>query len=798
MKISESWLRDWVNPPLSTHALTNQLTMAGLEVDAVEPVAGMFSGVVVARVMATRPHPQADRLTLCEVDPGNGQLIAVVCGAVNVRPGLTVALATLGAQLPGDFIIKESKLRGELSQGMLCAASELGLVDSFEGIMELADDAPLGIDLRVYLQLEDHILDLDLTPNRADCLSILGVAREVAALNQLPLQPIASAPIKVTTNAFIPVHLAAPAACPMYAGRFIIGINPEAATPLTIKERLRRSDIRPTHPVVDVLNYVMLELGQPLHAFDRQSITSDIHVRYAHQNESIIVLNGQTCQLDEHVLVIADDERALAIAGVMGGALSAVQAHTTDIWLESAYFDPRIIAGVARRFGLSSDAAHRFERGVDPALPLIALETATTLLQSIMGGEIGPVVQQQTGEWPPKPIMIVFRPNQVLRLTGVAVAEDIIEAILVRLGMSVRRHAAHWEVMVPTYRVDLRLEVDLVEEVIRMVGYDHIPIQAIDTVMHAGTTDPIEQLSRQMIVFLAHRGYRETISYSFVDPQLQQVLYPNTPVKSLLNPISSELADMRIGLWPGLLASMLHNIHRQQPALRLAETGKVFLATDSGAVTEMACCAGLITGERGQFNWNDVSAKYDFYDMKGDLEALFATTQLDRVSFIPGEHPALHPGKTAQIMHADQPIGWLGALHPRLLNALDLTQEVIVFEIQLSTLTTLRRAVYQTISKYPHIRRDLSLCLDEQVRAEDLERVVREVVDSSYLKDFYVFDVYTDATLAANNKKSMAIGLMLQSDVRTLQDEEVQTMMTAVILALEKQLSAVLRTTTTH
>lgn len=793
MKISESWLRDWVNPPLSTHALANQLTMAGLEVDAVEPVAGIFTGVIVARVVATKPHPQADRLTLCDVDPGNGQLLAIVCGAANVRPGLTVALATMGAHLPGDFIIKESKLRGELSQGMLCAANELGLVDSSEGIMELADDAPLGMDFRAYLQLEDHILDLDLTPNRADCLSILGVAREVAALNQLPLQTPSSAPIKATMTSTLPIHLEAPAACPMYAGRLITGINPEATTPLAIKERLRRSDIRPTHPVVDVLNYVMLELGQPMHAFDRQSITGDIHVRYAHHNESLIVLNGQTCQLDEKVLVIADDQHALAIAGVMGGVLSAVQAHTTDIWLESSYFDPRIIAGVARRFGLSSDAAHRFERGVDPSLALVALETATTLLQSITGGEIGPVVQQQAAEWPPKPIMIVFHPHQVLRLTGVVVAEEAIEAMFTRLGMSVQRHASHWDVTVPTYRVDLRLEVDLVEEVIRMVGYDHIPTQAIDTVMHAGTTDPIEQLSRQMMIFLAHRGYRETISYSFVDPQLQQALYPNTLVKSLLNPISSELADMRVGLWPGLLASMLHNIHRQQPALKLAETGKVFLATDSGDVTEIACCAGLITGEHGQFNWNDTSAKYDFYDMKGDLEALFATTQLETIHIIPGEHPALHPGKTARIMHADQPIGWVGALHPRLLNALDLTQEVIVFEIQLSTLTMPCRTVYQGISKYPQIRRDLSLCVDEQVRAADLERVVRDVVDSNYLKAFYVFDVYTDGGLAADHKKSMAIGLVLQSDARTLQDEEVQTIMTAVITALEKQLSAVLR-----
>ncbi len=796
MKISESWLREWVNPPLTTQDLANQLTMAGLEVDAVAPVAGYFDHVVVAKVLRTKPHPQADRLTLCEVDAGDGQVLHVVCGAANVRPGLVVALAKIGAHLPGDLVIKEAKLRGELSQGMLCAADELGLSDCSEGIMELADDAPLGMNIREYLTLDDHVFDLNLTPNRADCLSVLGVARDVAALNQIPLRAKDTVKIVPTTDTVLAVHLESDAACPFYAGRLITGINPHAVTPLFIKERLRRSDVRSTHPVVDVLNYMMLELGQPMHAFDQHRIQGSIHIRQAQKEESLVLLGGQEVVLDPQVMVIADDRNVLAMAGIIGGQDSAVHEDTTDIWLESAYFDPLAIAGVARRFGLSTDASHRYERGVDPSLAVSALETATALLHTIVGGELGPIVQQtapyfsQTDQTP-----IPFHPNTVMRLSGMNIPEDTMHTILEHLGMTVVRSTPVWAVHIPSYRFDLHRDVDLVEEIIRVVGYDKIPTLPVPSTMQAGTIDASEQLTAKIMQFLAQRGYRETISYSFVDPSLQQMIYPNSPAKSLLNPISSELSDMRVGLWSGLLASMLHNTHRQQPALKLCETGKVFLLNDD-RVKEEICCAGLIMGEHGQFSWTDPASTYDFYDMKGDLQALFATLKHDDIRFIAGEHPALHPGKTAQIMHGDQQIGWLGVLHPRLLDMFDLTTDVILFELMISSFQEKKRIVYQPISKYPQIRRDLSLLLDDTVSAETLEAVVRRTLDPNVLKSFYIFDVYTGGGLALEHKKSVALGMVLQHDERTLVDADINAMMADVVSALERDVHAVLRTAT--
>ena len=793
MKISESWLREWVNPPISTETLVTQLTMAGLEVDAVEPVAGAFSGVIIARVVATRPHPQAERLTLCEVDSGQGARLTVVCGARNVRPGLVTALATLGAILPGDLVIKEARLRGELSQGMLCAASELGLVDASEGIMELPDDAPLGMDIRTFLLLDDQVLDLDLTPNRADCLSVQGLAREIAALNQLPMPSRQHEVSAATIESRIPVHLSASEACPFYAGRLLTGINPDALTPLLIQERLRRSGIRCSHPVVDVLNYLMLALGQPMHAFDHQAMHGDIDVRLAKPEESITLLNGQTVVLDPRILLIADQQNPLAIAGVMGSEASAVKAGTTAIWIEAAYFEPVAIAGLARRFGLSSEAAHRYERGIDPNATLIALEAATTLLQTIVGGEIGPVVCAQSPSWPPATRTIVFHPEKLERLTGVHRSDQQISQALQALGMSLECHPSHWEVNVPSYRRDLSIEVDLVEEVIRLFGYDQIPAAEVASVMRPGKTDAIESLGREMMQFLAHRNYHETISYSFVDPQLQRALYPEAQVMSLLNPISSELAEMRVGLWPGLLASMLHNLHRQQLGLKLAEIGKVFRLVNDDLM-EISTCAALMTGEYGQFNCHEHSDHYDFYDMKGDVEALCADLGLRDIQFIANEHPALHPGKTAEINYKGQVIGWMGALHPRLLNALDLNQEVFLFEIEIPPLLSRVKPLYQRISKYPFIRRDLSLCVNEETAAAELERVARETLDPRFLKSFYVFDVYTDAALAQQRKKSIAIGMVLQDDKATLQDADIQEMMAALIRALETQLSASLRT----
>ncbi|NDH67262.1 MAG: phenylalanine--tRNA ligase subunit beta [Gammaproteobacteria bacterium] len=793
MKISEAWLREWINPPLSTQDLANQLTMAGLEVESLTPAAGTFDQVVVAKVVKTKPHPQADRLTLCEINAGDDVPLAVVCGASNVRPGLMVALAKIGAHLPNGLIIKETKLRGELSQGMLCSAEELGLTPQSEGILELANDAPLGQDLRNYLTLDDHIFDLDLTPNRADCLSVLGVARDLAALNALSLKTLDIPKNPVDTDKVLAVHLNCPQACPRYVGRILTGISSHAATPLYMTERLRRADIRPIHPVVDILNYVMLKVGQPMHAFDLRQISGPIQVRKAQAEESLQLLGGRDIGLNERTVVIADDQKVLALAGIMGGEHSGVQTETTDIWLEAAFFEPKAIAGVARSFGLSTDASHRFERGVDPNLGLAALEIATALLIEIVGGQAGPIVQQSAEHFSPQPIRISFRPSSVVRLSGVTIAKERMQSILQHLGMTLEVQEELWQVTVPTYRFDLSIEADLVEEIIRIHGYDKIPTHAIVSTLQAGTIDPLEEMSSSIMQFLAQRGYQETISYSFVDPQFQQIVYPDLPAKALLNPISTELSAMRVGLWPGLLAAMMHNIHRQHAALKLCETGKVFLLTGD-RVEEKAACAGLIVGTHGQYNWSEPDAQYDFYDMKGDLQALFGTMKHADIHFVPAQHAALHPGKTAKIMCGEQPIGWIGALHPRLLDTLDLDAEVIVFELMLSSLPQSPSTTYQSISKYPQIRRDLSLLLDDHISAQAIEDVVRAALDPNILKDFYIFDVYTGGGLADDHKKSVALGLLLQSNERTLVDDEIHAMIAAVVTALQQKLNAVLRT----
>ncbi|MGV3740537.1 MAG: phenylalanine--tRNA ligase subunit beta [Gammaproteobacteria bacterium] len=794
MKISEAWLREWINPALSSQDLANQLTMAGLEVESLTPAAGSFSQVVVAKVIQTKPHPQADRLTLCEVDVGEGAHLAVVCGATNVRPGLMVALAKIGAHLPNGMIIKETKLRGELSQGMLCSTDELGLPAESEGILELAADAPLGQDLRTYLALDDQILDLDLTPNRADCLSVVGIARDLSALNDLPMKPVVIPNNTIKTEKTLKVHLDCPQECPRYVGRLITNINLQTNTPIFISERLKRSDIRPIHPVVDILNYVMLELGQPMHAFDLRHVQGAIHTRKARAGETLQLLGGRDIVLNERSLVVADDHKTLALAGIMGGALSSVQTDTVDIWLEAAFFEPQAIAGVARSYGLTTDASHRFERGVDPNLGVWALEMATALIQEIVGGDIGPIVEQSAAHFSAQPVKIDFRTEAVERLSGVALSTERMQRILQHLGMTVNTEKDVWQVTVPTYRFDLSIEADLVEEIIRIHGYDKIPTHTITASLRAGQIDPIEKLTSNIMQFLAQRGYQETISYSFVDPQFQQEIYPDVPSKALLNPISTELSTMRVGLWPGLLAAMMYNIHRQHAALKLCEIGKIFLLDDE-QLAEKPVCAGLIVGTHGQYNWCETDAAYDFYDMKGDLQALFSALKLPDLHFVTGEHTALHPGKTAKILYGTEVIGWLGALHPSLLDTLDLEAEVFVFEFVLSALPTAAAIVYQPISKYPQIRRDLSLLVDEQISARAIEDVVRSVIDPNILKSFYIFDVYTGGGLAEEHKKSIALGLLLQSGERTLVDEEIHAMMSDVVTALQQQLNAVLRTT---
>jgi len=798
MKVSESWLREWVNPPLTSAQLSEQLTMAGLEVDAFYPVAGVFDHVIVAQVLQTRPHPQADKLTLCDVDTGQEQPTQVVCGAANVRAGLRVALAQIGATLPGDFKIKESTLRGELSRGMLCSTSELGLEERSEGILELPMDAPIGMDLREYLVLNDSVFDIDLTPNRADCLSVLGIAREVAALNQLPLRACPRDVTDVTLDEVLSIQLHAPEACAQYAGRVIRGIDLNAVTPVWMKERLRRGGIRSVHPVVDVTNYVMLELGQPMHAFDRQTIQGQIHVRYAKANETLTLLDGQDIILDQHVLVIADDDKVLAMAGVMGGDLSAVKPQTTDLFLESAFFSPPAIAGVARRYGLSSDSSQRFERGVDPQLQYLALERATYLLHSIVGGRVGPIELVTKSQQLPARANVLFYPDKVQRLSGLKIAYADMDAMLVRLGMTVTRSTTThdkgecWNVSIPSHRFDIAVDVDLVEEIIRLYGYEKIPSMTLQVAMQAGEINPHERLSMKISAFLANKGYRETISYSFVDPELQHALYPETETMRLLNPISSELSDMRVGLWSGLLASMIHNVHRQQSALKLFETGVVFHIVD-GQVSETPCVAGLMMGQYGQLNWSETSGTYDFYDMKGDLQALFSVLNKQAITFVKSNHAALHPGKTAQIIMRDQHVGWMGVLHPRLADELDLTEDIVLFELNLLSLIDDTLIRYQPISKYPQTRRDLSFIVDNNICAGQIERAVRDVVDPSCLKAFDIFDVYMGESIP-DDKKSLAIALTLQNDNRTLIDAEINLIIEQILKKLDTDFSVVLRT----
>lgn len=791
MKVSELWLREWVNPALSGPELAAQLTMAGLEVDALNPVAGQFDQVIVAKVLETTPHPQADKLTLCTVDNGTATPINVVCGASNVRAGLKVALACIGANLPGGIIIKETTLRGQPSQGMLCSVAELGLDDQSEGIMELADDAPVGTDLRDYLALNDHVLDIDLTPNRADCFSILGIAREVAALNKLPLPQLPAKVHQPEIDESLAIHLQAADACPKYCGRIISGINPNATTPYWMKERLRRGGIRSVHPVVDVTNYVMLELGQPMHAFDRQAISGDITVRYGRKDESLVLLDGQELSLNENVLVIADKQKALAMAGIMGGDASSVQAHTRDIFLESAFFNPLIIAGIARRFNLFSDASQRYERGVDPSLPVIALERATDLLLSIVGGQVGPVITVNKQEFLPFKKKVLFNPLRVKQLVGLDIPEDEMAAILQRLGMGVEKKTEQWEIDVPTHRFDILLGVDVVEEIIRLYGYDHIAAQSIVAEAQVGKINPCERLLTKMALFLSSRGYHETISYSFVDPDLQQELYPQAETMQLLNPISSELSQMRVGMWPGLLASMVYNMHRQQTAIQIFEAGVVF-DVHGDNLQERPCIAGLLTGESGNLNWCEPDRRFDFYDMKGDLQALFASLNLSNIHFVAAKHDALHPGQSARILMGEIDLGWIGVLHPRFADALDISNDVILFELSLPPLLEEVPVRYQAISKYPQIRRDLSLLVSNNVAAGQIEEAVREVVAPSWLRAFDTFDVYTGESIPAG-KKSVAIALTLQDDNRTLVDAEINTIINAIIKKLEDKFAITLR-----
>jgi len=793
MKFSERWLRTWVNPDISTQDLCDQLTMAGLEVDGIEPAAGSFSEVVVARVESLEKHPDADKLNVCQVNDGSS-VQQIVCGAANVRAGLIIPLAKIGAVLPGDFRIKPAKLRGVESFGMLCSEKELGLADSADGLMELPAEAPLGMNLREYLQLDDNIIELDLTPNRGDCLSIAGIAREIGVLNQCEVTEQLWEPYKQTISDVFPVEIQATEACTHYTGRVIKGVDAKAQTPLWMLERLRRGGIRGLSPVVDITNYVMLELGQPMHAFDLQKLDGKITVRYAKNTEMITLLDGKSIELQENTLVIADDSGALAFAGVMGGADSAVDESTSDIFLESAFFKPEVIAGKARSYGLHTDSSHRFERGVDTHMQVHAIERATELIREICGGNVGPVVEHKTAAHPDEPLPIHLRVDQIKRVLGIELPVSDVTEILQRLGMQVKVYSDGWLVKSPSFRFDIEIEADLLEEIVRVYGYNNIPRTRPS--YHA-IIQPQPEARNSLSLLkrsLVNRGYFEAITYSFIDPKWQQTLDPQRQTISLANPLSSEMSVMRTSLLPGLINALKHNVNRQQTRVRLFETGLCFIpdSETSGidSIRQEPMFAGVICGDIHHEQWSEQSRKVDFFDIKSDVEALLSFSA-DVSVYEAAQHPALHPGQSACIKQNDEIIGWVGALHPEVQKALDIDQRVYVFELQQSAVASNSIPAFTPLSRYPEVRRDLAILIDETIPVADILSVIRSA-SSDLVKETQLFDIYQGKGVA-EGAKSVAFGLILQEFSRTLTDKEVDTEIEKIVSTLNQQFAATLR-----
>ncbi|HPF59142.1 MAG TPA: phenylalanine--tRNA ligase subunit beta [Candidatus Competibacteraceae bacterium] len=791
MKISSQWLREWVDPGIPNTELAIQLTMAGLEVDHIEPAAPAFHSVVVGHITDLAPHPNADRLRVATVDIGDVNPLHIVCGAPNVTIGMCAPTALIGAELPGGLVIKKSKLRGIESQGMLCSAKELGLAESSDGLLPLPANSRPGQNVRELLALDDAIIEIELTPNRGDCLGMEGVAREVAVLNRCEFQSLTVEAVEPVLDATFPVTLLDPAACPRYVGRVIRNVNPAAETPLWMKERLRRVGIRSLGPLVDVTNYVMLELGQPMHAFDLNRLTGGIEVRCARPNDRLELLNGVVIEPDVETLLITDHQGPLALAGIMGGEISSCTDETHDVFLESAFFAPASIAGRARRYGLQTDSSYRFERGVDPQLQRRAAERATQLLIDMAGGQPGPIIEAVSPEHLPVEPAIRLRPTRIHKLLGMDIPTLQVEDILRRLGMAVAPETDHWLVVPPSSRFDIALEADLIEEIIRIYGYDRAPSNRPLTRLEM-PSQPEEQVSLERLrETLVQRGFQEAITYSFVDPAFQKYLDPEHEPLALTNPLSADLAVMRTSLWPGLLKAVIYNQKRQQSRIRLFEHGLNFLPTDKNLWQE-AYLGGVAVGAIVPEQWGTSAQALDFFDFKADVEALFALTgELEAFRFIAATHPALHPGQSARIERAGKSIGWLGALHPRVAQELDVEGDAFVFELQLAGLQVARLPVFHELSRFPVSRRDLAIVVNESVTAQAVQDYIRQC-GGPLLREVWLFDVYRGKGIA-EGRKSLAFGLNIQDFSRNLTDNMVDETVSGIIAGLTEHFGATLR-----
>ena len=794
MKFSKSWLDEWLQVKIGAEQLAEQITMAGLEVDSVEPVAGVFNNVVVGEVVECAQHPDADKLRVTKVNVGESELLDIVCGAPNCRQGLKVAVAKIGAVLPGDFEIKKAKLRGQPSHGMLCSYSELGIPVEANGIIELPLDAPVGCDLRDYLQLDDVAIEVDLTPNRADCLSIAGLAREVGVLNRCDVVAPEIEAVEPQCQESFPIRVDASQACPRYLARIVKGIKLDAQTPLWMQEKLRRCGIRSIDPVVDVTNYVLLELGQPMHAFDLDKLSGSVQVRMASEGEKLVLLDGNEASLRADTLVIADDNGPLALAGIFGGQDSGVSSTTTNIMLEAAFFSPLAIKGRARSYGLATDSSHRFERGVDPYIQRQAMERATALLLAISGGVAGPIVELVSDEMLPAAQSICLRRERLTRVVGIEFDETAVAEILTRLGLSVVAVTDGWQVTAPSWRFDIAIEEDLIEEVARIYGYNNIP--NLPPVAHLCMN---EQLERDLPLkrvrnLLVDRGYQEAITYSFVEPKAMSLLFPECDPLILPYPISAEMSAMRVSLWPGLIDAVVYNQNRQQGRVRLFECGLRFIkdATAENGIRQEALISGVISGSVADEHWSIPSRGVDFFDMKGDLEALLELTgQQDSFTFKRAEHSALHPGQSAQIIRDDRVIGWIGVIHPNLEKKLGLKSKVVLFELEQNPLLKARIPAAGEISRFPANRRDLALVVDEHVAAADVLSVVKKI-GGNQLVGINLFDIYQGQGIP-EGKKSLAISLVLQDNARTLEEKEISETISVVVEGLRNEFNASLR-----
>jgi phenylalanyl-tRNA synthetase beta chain len=795
MKFSENWLRQHVNTDATRAELAATLTAIGLEVEELTVLGASLEGDVVARIVSAEKHPEADRLQVCQVDAGDGgPMLQIVCGAPNARPGLVAPLATIGTQV-GELTIKAAKLRGVESSGMLCSAKELGLDADASGLLELPGDAPIGTPLADYLGLPDASIELKLTPNRADCFSVRGIAFDVAAACGSAVVPFDATPMPALNDETMAIELGAGGAAPRYVGRVIEGVDAARATPVWLAERLRRSGIRPVSLLVDVTQYVMLELGQPMHAFDRDLLQGPIGVRTARAGESLQLLDGREVALDDGFLVITDQsgtaaDRAIALAGIMGGFDTRVTDATKNVFLEAAHFAPDAIIGRGRKLGLHTDAGHRFERGVDPALPRIAIETATRLIVEIAGGAPGAVIEAVLPQHLPQPQPVLLRRARLARVLGIAIADARVERILRALGLEVVAHAEGWQVIPPSRRFDIAIEEDLIEEIARIHGYDAIPttLPGGATRMAAPSESVVDEASvrRQ----LAARDYLEAINYAFVDADVLATWTADAGAVPLANPLSGELGVMRTQLLPGLVGALARNRARQQGRVRLFEVGKVFSHREAHAPLETLRVAAAACGDASAEQWGISARAVDFHDVKGDLDSLAALSGAT-LDYRPSQAPFGHPGRSADVFRDGTRLGWIGQLHPRLAQALDLDADVVAFELDLAALLARPLPKAGALSKYPSVRRDLAFVVADSVPWAVVAASVRAAAGAS-LRDLLLFDRYAGKGVETGFK-SLAMGLILQDESRTLTDRDVDAVVAEIVATLQREHGAAIR-----